>query len=901
MNIESKYCQRAILLFLFYSFYFVALAQTPSYSSSHKYYVSPHGVDTNGGSETEPFKTLNHAFKQLGAGDTLFMMKGSYHEEGLISTKKGTKSNPIVITNYQSDLVTIEGAVPVTTLSNTGWIHDKGDIYKIKLEEDIWQLFYKGEWTMLARWPNASFANNYAWDRSLWCQGVESKSLIQTNASGDLEGVEYDDPITGHDLSSLKFDATGAMAVLNVFNFSTYARKVTKHNAGDDFFFYDAKSVRLKPVFHYYFFDSKYEFIDEAGEWYYDPNSQYLYLWSPTGGVPSDVTVRNIDKGIFIKRCDYVKFDGIYFHASGVEVEKSNYVSFENCEFLYPCFNKRTLGKTGAETGLFFRNCKNSSVVNSTLAYTDGLVVKFDKGEYNTVDNCLLHDLDYTVAHHSGNSGFLWFRSCPYSTFRRNEVYRTGASEGVMISGNSMVELNKIHDIHPLQHDGAMVHLFMGANDCTISNNWFYNNSKPSIRMQDGPRDVLNPDQGPGLVHHNVSFNTLSTSFMLKGDYKRVFNNISMNKIVFADKSRDPNSPIHNNSQSANNATQEEVSFKAGKHENNWIGDDLGETLTEQVFDWNNFDFRPRLESSFINTGKKIALKYKGSSPDIGAYEYEDTYYWIPGRKLSKTSNPIPADNATTIYNKVDLIWLQAYKSIDSEVYFGDAYDIVTTATKSSDTFKGRQSNNIYHPYSLVKGKRYYWRVDAVQNGKTMKGDTWTFIAGQDANVSKNRLTITLKGTDGTKEWPLEDANVMIKNKRGVTNSEGVFRIDPLENDLYKVEVSKIGYTPKTVYVNLQKDFVLNEMLLIEGSTTMVDSNNRSFKIYPNPAKDVVTISGSNVIEQYQIFNTNGCLVKQKQTSKNKVRIDISELPSGTYVIQFKVKNSVINKTLIKS
>ncbi|QZT39005.1 right-handed parallel beta-helix repeat-containing protein [Halosquirtibacter xylanolyticus] len=866
-------------------------------------YVSPLGNDVlNNGSKVSPFKSIKFALSKIKAGDTLYVREGNYHEELHVNGIKASSGAPVVIVNYNNERVVVDGSLSVSDLSKGGWQSDRDNIYKIKLNDRIWQLFNDGKWSMLARWPNASFQNDNAWKRELWCQGDEKRSKITTNAVGDKIGVEYDDPHGGIDLKNIGVDLDNAMVVLNVFNFFTYAKKVTEHHIGEDHFSYKAGGVQLKPVFHHYFFDSKYELIDEADEWYYNPKDSMLYYKPLTVGVPSGVKVRNIDKALSIEASENIKVVGIHFFSAGVRVSKSNYISFEDCKFDYPCFNKRTLGKTGAETGLLFDNCRHSSIINCELAYTDGLVAKFQKGSHNLVENCLLHDLDYSVAPHQGNSGFIWFRNCPNSTFRRNEVYQTGASEGVMASGNSIIELNKIHDIHPLQHDGAMVHFFMGANDSEVRNNWFYNNTKRCIRMQDGPKDVLNPRQGPGLVRNNVNFNTPDVGMMLKGDYKKAYHNLSLERIDFADTSKDPASGIHKNSKSANNATRDGVSFKAGDHKKNWDGKTTGLNLEDQVYDWINRDFRPRLESELIDQGVDIGYKYVGVKPDIGAYEWGDKNYWIPGRKLVKSSMPIPNDKGATSYSLVDLMWLPAYKAEKSDVYISTSLSEVTSATPSSLSYKGRLDCNVYHPSNLMKGTKYYWRVDGVLKGAIVKGNIWEFTAGESANIAKNTLTIDVYGKNGAKVETLSDVKVVCTGVNYNTNPLGRTVITPIEDNVYTINLSKAGYHPKSFRVNVHGNVSIKDTL--EQDLTSSVSSKRSmppkFILYPIPVNQVVNIECNTEVFTYQVISSTGVVITEQKVYSKQVRVDLSTLGAGNYFMKIETAKGVLSKQFTK-
>ena len=65
-----------------------------------------------------------------------------------------------------------------------------------------------------------------------------------------------------------------------------------------------------------------------------------------------------------------------------------------------------------------------------------------------------------------------------------------------------------------------------------------------------------------------------------------------------------------------------------------------------------------------------------------------------------------------------------------------------------------------------------------------------------------------------------------------------------------------------------------------------LSSSNNEISIYPNPAKDVVTINGNN-IKQVIISDISGRVLI---TTKEK-RIDIRGLQSGTYIIQIETIN----------
>lgn len=91
---------------------FSAFQMIGSESTVHaatSYYVSTSGSDSNSGTSTgSAFKTLQKAANTANAGDTVFVMAGTYNQK-LKITKSGTSSSPITFQNYNNGAVVIDG------------------------------------------------------------------------------------------------------------------------------------------------------------------------------------------------------------------------------------------------------------------------------------------------------------------------------------------------------------------------------------------------------------------------------------------------------------------------------------------------------------------------------------------------------------------------------------------------------------------------------------------------------------------------------------------------------------------------------------------------------------------------------------------------------------------------
>lgn len=69
-----------------------------------------------------------------------------------------------------------------------------------------------------------------------------------------------------------------------------------------------------------------------------------------------------------------------------------------------------------------------------------------------------------------------------------------------------------------------------------------------------------------------------------------------------------------------------------------------------------------------------------------------------------------------------------------------------------------------------------------------------------------------------------------------------------------------------------------------------------SFKFYPNPATDVLTVSYSNVISEVVIYNLLGQQVLTARPNATQTQMDVSSLTAGTYLL--KVTSDEVSKTI---
>ena len=75
---------------------------------------------------------------------------------------------------------------------------------------------------------------------------------------------------------------------------------------------------------------------------------------------------------------------------------------------------------------------------------------------------------------------------------------------------------------------------------------------------------------------------------------------------------------------------------------------------------------------------------------------------------------------------------------------------------------------------------------------------------------------------------------------------------------------------------------------------------NIKFKIFPNPTNDLVYITSSEIMNNFQIFTSNGELILQKEIENLTEIVDISKFSSGLYLLKIKNRNSENTFKIIK-
>ncbi len=80
----------------------------PHAATENVYYVSPDGDDANPGSFDQPWRTVQHAVDNVGAGDTIWVRGGVYNE-GVVIATSGLPGLPITLIGYPGEAAILNG------------------------------------------------------------------------------------------------------------------------------------------------------------------------------------------------------------------------------------------------------------------------------------------------------------------------------------------------------------------------------------------------------------------------------------------------------------------------------------------------------------------------------------------------------------------------------------------------------------------------------------------------------------------------------------------------------------------------------------------------------------------------------------------------------------------------
>tara|TARA_B100001758_G_scaffold33599_1_gene24811 strand:+ start:1606 stop:5766 length:4161 start_codon:yes stop_codon:yes gene_type:complete len=548
---------------------------------------------------------------------------------------------------------------------------------------------------------------------------------------------------------------------------------------------------------------ARLNWLDNLEEWAYDPASEELYIYADPRFIPTstNVRIRVLHRMIHIRRAVNLEFRNLEFFGGSIKVEGAN-ILFEDCEFkqLHDITLPALMLDGSRCTGLYTWNAEFVNCRFSEIPFVYNVKIR---GHHSRVENCLFTNMDWWTHPGGGgaelgniaryvtfeNSKIGGLGGSPLMEYCRIEDFKdpcdcSGINKGAHGAPRSMTRYNWIINgpgANGMRIDGGATGAGNRRGDIhhivTIGNN-------RGMRLKGDYHDV----------HHVTAYDNRMFDVDLfvgkygePGEFHQDFHlgytpgniNTEISNSLIEQSFTCPSPDCWDYPESVSGGNQP-MDAPLLLDQGIWFGSSLGHSsiLRELVDPWylwlyeyessneypiNNrsqdYDFRPRKGSTLIDAGVVIPgindgqdlqfnrppsfpgqnRRFVGDAPDIGAYEYGDSVYWIPGYRYPHPSFPIPRNNAVDVIPDYSVVWNYPYK----KDYTGTTATVTINGPGINRTELFNYPNNVcFQPFQ--PSGNYTWSV--MVDGKS--GGLWTFQVDNDIYPLNDRsVDTTMQGT----------------------------------------------------------------------------------------------------------------------------------------------------------
>lgn len=262
----------------------------------------------------------------------------------------------------------------------------------------------------------------------------------------------------------------------------------------------------------------------------------------------------------------------------------------------------------------------------------------------------------------------------------------------------------------------------------------------------------------------------------------------------------------------------------------------------------------------------------------------DTTFQMYIDGELRSSRQHIPMESLTTTTN----FYIGRYQNYPSAYFTGNLDDIgfwkkALTYCEVIDLFNSQLGSSETTSVITVENcEEYTWTAN--NETYTQSGEYTTVLTnvfGCDSTVTLDltinevnngisqvdNITLQADATAATYQWiDCSDETIIV----GATSQQ----FSPVENGDYAVIVTQNGCSDTT------------ECRSVE-SLSLIDNDQKILSIYPNPAKETITISSDASIigKTFSITNQLGQVVVSGKISQQEMNVDLNELSTGFYVI----------------
>ena len=678
-------------------------------ASATNYYVSASGNDNNSGtSPSSPWQSLNRlnsAFSSFRPGDNIYLNRGDVFYGSINVTQSGSSGSPITVSAYGS------GNKPVVTgfTSVNSWNNLGGNIWESN--NAVSSLPYtnmvavNGVNTAMGRYPNST--------------GPNTGYLNIKSHSGNSS-------ITGDGLGSNNW--TGAGIVIRKARWALERGTITGQSGNT--LYYNDPNVNSTQDNYGFFIQNDPKTLDVDGEWYYNPSSKKLRIYSSS--MPGDVKIATVENLVSMDRQSYIVFDNIAFTGSNSDalycVNYGSYLTVRSCDISFA-------GLSG-----IWSLMNNTNLQNNTVNYVNYMGVMSTEVNPTIQNNSLSNVNMFEGMDQTLTSGGCISTLGANAIIQNNKIDRCGYS-GIKIGGpNSKVINNLINGFCYIKEDGGGID--MSARDRAKGSVIDANIVLNGVGSRYGTDDTTSNDlggifidaYGTGItISNNTVANCVTAGIKLHGANNIIVsNNTSYNNggrswtkgaLMFIGG---PDFPIRNISLQGNiffARTTEQLAFFAypptsnfddirnfGTADNNYYAKPIDEKTSIQVYNsyytissWNAYsgqDANSKASPKSVTNLNDIRFEYN-AGPSPKSVSLDGTYIDVRNASYNGSITLAPFSSAVLIRNgaATQNTLLPAVNpantvnGLDYSYYEGTGFSVVPDFSKLNSSKTGSVTN----------------------------------------------------------------------------------------------------------------------------------------------------------------------------------------------------------------
>jgi len=450
--------------------------------SQSTFFVSSKGSDTDPGTQTQPFASINRALsesRKTSGKVVINLLEGTYYLNLPIvfNPEDSRKENEtLTIKNFENQKITISGALAL----NLKWKEYKGGIWQAKVEQDLIfdELFVNGQLQRMARYPNYDSTAHFL-------GGTAADALAKQRVAG------------------WKSPEGGYIHALHPSEWGDIHYIVTGKNDKSELALEGGWQNNRRMGMHekYRFVENIFEELDTVNEWFYDKKSKTLYYFPPKG---FDIKTAKIET---VQIANLFEFNGTETNPvknisiEGLTLTKTLRTFMQNKEPLLR--SDWTIYRGGA---VLFEGAVNCSLKNCTLNNLGGNAIFFNNFNRDCeVSGCLISDIGASAICFVGDPKAVRSPSFEYGQFvPLEQIDRTPGPKTNNYPANCKIFDNLIFNSGLVEKQSAGVELSM-CQSITVSHNTIYDVPRAGINVSEGT-------WGGHIIEYNDVFNTVKES-----------------------------------------------------------------------------------------------------------------------------------------------------------------------------------------------------------------------------------------------------------------------------------------------------------------------------------------------------------------------------------------------------